>query len=222
MLASFYTGGVSGWMLHAVFKPPADSRAPLDEVRPIVDTRTGPHDERTAVATSGGRGTPAAETIATIGPNPIEELRRRALRLPIDDASVEAMKGGFAQRRGGGSRGHEAVDILASRHTPVRAVDDGTVAKLFTSNAGGITLYQFDSSGRFCYYYAHLDRYAPGVREGQRVSRGDVLGYVGTTGNAPPDTPHLHFAVFELTPDRRWWEGRPIDPYLVFKHSDAE
>ena len=126
------------------------------------------------------------------------------------------MKGGFAERRDAGGRPHEAVDILAPRNTPVHAVDDGTIAKLFVSRAGGITIYQFDPSGRFCYYYAHLDRYAPGLLEGQRVSRGDVIGYVGTSGNAPPNTPHLHFAVFELDADRRWWKGRAIDPYLIF------
>ncbi len=79
------------------------------------------------------------------------------------------MEGGFEERRDGGGRGHEAVDILAPRNTPVRAVDDGTIAKLFNSKAGGITLYQFDPTGRFCYYYAHLERYADGVKEGQRV-----------------------------------------------------
>ena len=119
-----------------------------------------------------------------------------------------------------GSRRHEAVDILAPRGTPVRAVEDGTVAKLFLSKAGGITVYQFDASERFTYYYAHLDRYAEGLREGQRVERGDLIGYVGTTGNAPRNTPHLHFAIFELTPQKRWWEGTPVDPYLVFRTSE--
>ena len=147
-----------------------------------------------------------------------EDLLARDLRLPIDNADVAALKGHFAQRRGGGSRGHEAVDILASRHTPVRAVDDGAIARLFLSKQGGVTIYQFDPFERYCYYYAHLDRYADGLREGQRIKRGDVLGYVGTTGNAPPDTPHLHFAIFQLTPEKRWWTGAPIDPYLVFSH----
>ena len=109
------------------------------------------------------------------------------------------------------------MDILAPRNTPVHAVEDGAIARLFNSKAGGITLYQFDPMGRFCYYYAHLERYAPGLREGQRVSRGDVIGYVGTSGNAPPNTPHLHFAIFELDADRRWWKGRALDPYEIFQ-----
>jgi murein DD-endopeptidase MepM/ murein hydrolase activator NlpD len=147
----------------------------------------------------------------------LELLRNRDLALPIDAASVDAMQGGFEERRDAGGRGHEAVDIRAPRNTPVRAVDDGVIAKLFNSKAGGITLYQYDPSGRFCYYYAHLERYADGIKEGQRISRGEVLGYVGTSGNAPPNTPHLHFAVFELDAERRWWKGRPIDPYLIFR-----
>ncbi len=156
----------------------------------------------------------------TISANVVAELRRRELDLPVDAAEAERMKGAFEERRGGGSRLHEAVDILAPRGTPVRAVEDGTVAKLFLSKAGGISVYQFDASERFTYYYAHLDRYAEGLREGQRVERGDVIGYVGTTGNAPRNTPHLHFAIFELTPQKRWWEGTPVDPYLVFRKSE--
>jgi murein DD-endopeptidase MepM/ murein hydrolase activator NlpD len=145
----------------------------------------------------------------------VEELARRGLRLPIDSMDPEPLKGAFDERRGGGTRVHEAVDILAPRNTPVRAVENGTIAKLFLSKAGGRTIYQFDPSGRFCYYYAHLERYADGIREGQSVSRSDIIGYVGTSGNAPPNTPHLHFAIFQLTPARHWWQGTPIDPYLV-------
>jgi murein DD-endopeptidase MepM/ murein hydrolase activator NlpD len=147
----------------------------------------------------------------------IAELRDRDLDLPIDDIDVDSLEGHFAQRRDRGRRAHEAVDILAPRNTPIRAVEDGTIAKLYISKGGGgITIYQFDPGGRFCYYYAHLERYAPGLKEGQPVSRGDILGYVGTTGNAPPNTPHLHFAIFELDEGRQWWKGRPLDPYLVF------
>jgi murein DD-endopeptidase MepM/ murein hydrolase activator NlpD len=134
------------------------------------------------------------------------------LRLPIDGVDVESMKGGFAEHRPGHE--HEAVDILAPRNTPVHAVEDGTIAKLFFSKGGGgNTIYQFDPTGTLCYYYAHLERYADGLHDGQSVSKGDVIGYVGTSGNAPPNTPHLHFAVFELGDDKSWWKGQAIDPY---------
>jgi murein DD-endopeptidase MepM/ murein hydrolase activator NlpD len=116
-----------------------------------------------------------------------------------------------------GGREHEALDILAPRGTPVVAVEDGTIAKLFTSKAGGITVYQFDPAQTYTYYYAHLDRYADGLKEGAAVHRGQVLGYVGTSGNAPKDTPHLHFAIFRLTADKHWLEGTPIDPYDILK-----
>ena len=89
----------------------------------------------------------------------------------------------------------------------------GPVEKLFTSDRGGLTLYQFDPSGQFAYYYAHLQRYADGLAEQQTVRRGQVIGYVGATGNANPDAPHLHFAVFVLGPERRWWEGTAVNPY---------
>ena len=138
------------------------------------------------------------------------------LRLPIDEADAGTMKGQFGDRRDRGARDHEAVDILAPRNTPVHAVDSGTVARLFFSKQGGITVYQFDPTGRFCYYYAHLERYASGLREGQTISRGEVIGYVGTSGNAPTNTPHLHFAIFELTPEKHWWQGKPLDPWAAF------
>jgi murein DD-endopeptidase MepM/ murein hydrolase activator NlpD len=99
----------------------------------------------------------------------------------------------------------------------VVAVEDGTIAKLFNSKAGGLTVYQFDPGQQYSYYYAHLERYAEGLKEGDRVRRGQVLGYVGTSGNAPKDTPHLHFAVYRLTADKHWWEGTPIDPYDILR-----
>jgi lipoprotein-anchoring transpeptidase ErfK/SrfK len=138
------------------------------------------------------------------------------LRLPLDGVDVEAMKGGFTQRRDG--HAHEAVDLLAPRDTPVHAVEDGTIAKLvYSKGGGGNTIYQFDPTSRLCYYYAHLERYAGGLRDGQHVAQGQVIGYVGTSGNAPPQTPHLHFAVLRLNPEHHWWQGRAIDPYLFFK-----
>jgi murein DD-endopeptidase MepM/ murein hydrolase activator NlpD len=117
----------------------------------------------------------------------------------------------------GSTHNHEAIDIMAPRNTPVLAVEDGTIARLFESNAGGTTVYQFDPSTTYVYYYAHLERYADGLRQGNHVQREQVLGYVGTSGNAPKDTPHLHFAIFRLTEKKQWWHGSPIDPYAVLK-----
>ena len=106
---------------------------------------------------------------------------------------------------------------MAPRGTPVLAVEDGRVAKLFLSKAGGITVYQFDPVSNYAYYYAHLDRYADGLTEGASLHKGQVIGYVGSTGNASPDAPHLHFAIFKLGPERQWWRGTPLNPYLVWR-----
>jgi peptidoglycan LD-endopeptidase LytH len=108
---------------------------------------------------------------------------------------------------------HEAIDIMEPRGTAVRAVVSGTVRKLFLSKPGGNAVYQFDEMGEYCYYYAHLEGYVEGLREGMRVERGSVIGFVGSTGNADPRTPHLHFAITELGPDKLWWKGRALDPY---------
>jgi murein DD-endopeptidase MepM/ murein hydrolase activator NlpD len=135
----------------------------------------------------------------------------RPLIVPVAGVARSAMRDMFNEVRG--SRRHEAIDILAPRGTEVIAADDGVVKKLFTSVPGGLTVYEFDPDQRYCYYYAHLDRYAAGLHEGQVLRRGEVLGYVGTTGNAPVDAPHLHFALIRLDPDRRWWKGTYVDPY---------
>lgn len=131
--------------------------------------------------------------------------------IPVSGVPPSAMRDMFNEVRG--NRRHEAIDILAPRGTPVVAADDGVVKKLFTSVPGGLTVYEFDPDQRYCYYYAHLDGYAAGLHEGQVLHRGEVLGYVGTTGNAPKDTPHLHFALIRLDPDKRWWTGTYVNPY---------
>ena len=147
--------------------------------------------------------------------NAVDELRDKDLIIPVDGVRESALRDTFFDSRDG--RIHEALDIMAPRHTPVRAIENGRVVRLFTSKAGGLTVYMFDPSEQFCYYYAHLDRYAQGLKEGQTVSQGTVLGYVGSTGNASATAPHLHFAIFRLTPEKEWWNGEPINPYLILK-----
>lgn len=146
---------------------------------------------------------------------------RRSLLMPVQGVPVSALQDTFSDARDGGRRGHQALDIPAPRGTPVLAVDDGHIAKLFTSKPGGLTIYHFDSTRRHSYYYAHLDRYAEALREGMPVRRGQLLGYVGSSGNASPDAPHLHFAVFRLEPGHRWWEGDPVDPLPLLRGSSS-
>jgi murein DD-endopeptidase MepM/ murein hydrolase activator NlpD len=130
---------------------------------------------------------------------------------PISGLKVGDLKDTFYEVHNG--HRHEAIDILSPRGTPVRAAVSGTIRKLFLSKAGGNTIYEFDEAGVYCYYYAHLDRYQAGLREGMRIERGTIIGFVGSTGNADVRTPHLHFAIFKLGPDRQWWKGTAIDPY---------
>jgi murein DD-endopeptidase MepM/ murein hydrolase activator NlpD len=163
------------------------------------------------------RARPAVATTGVVPEDSIDTLRERDLKIPVEGADSDDLRDTFSDARGSG-RTHEAVDIMAARHTQVLAADDGVIRKLFNSQGGGgITIYQFDPTETFCYYYAHLDRYAAGLHEGQRVKRGDVIGYVGSTGNASPNAPHLHFAIFRLTPERQWWKGEPINPYPILK-----
>ena len=126
----------------------------------------------------------------------------------------EQLHDNFADMRGG-SRPHEALDIMAARGTPVVAVSKGSIRKLFLSVAGGITIYQQDPTNTFIYYYAHLDHYVNGLHEGQSIEPGQLLGYVGSTGNAAANAPHLHFAIQQLPPTKEWWKGTPIDPYPI-------
>jgi murein DD-endopeptidase MepM/ murein hydrolase activator NlpD len=135
----------------------------------------------------------------------------RPLIVPVSGIDPSSLHDMFDEVRG--NRRHEAIDLLAPRGTPVVAADDGVVKKLFTSVPGGLTIYQFDPDDNYCYYYAHLDHYTAGLHEGQHLQKGEVIAYVGTTGNAPKDTPHLHFAVIRLDPDKRWWKGTYVNPY---------
>ena len=134
------------------------------------------------------------------------------LLIPVEGITLAQLHDNFDQPRGI-ERHHEALDIMAPTGSKVVAAGDGKVVKLFNSKPGGLTLYQFDPSEKYAYYYAHLDRYADGVREGSVLKRGDLVGYVGVTGNSAKDAPHLHFAVFELTPKKEWWKGTAVNPY---------
>jgi len=139
------------------------------------------------------------------------DLLAKHLTIPVEGVKAGALRPDFYDDRG--QRGHEAIDIMAARGTPVLAAEDGKIVKLFTSVRGGMTIYEFDPTQTYSYYYAHLDRYADGLAEGASVTRGQVIGFVGSTGDADPAAPHLHFAIALLEPQKQWWKGQALDPY---------
>jgi peptidoglycan LD-endopeptidase LytH len=185
------------WRLH---------RQTVEQAR-VVAPAADPGAEHGPVGTTGAAPAPPPKTA--------EAIEDRDLELPVEGVDEEELYDSYSDARG--SRTHEAIDIMAARGTPVHAVEDGTIKRLFTSKAGGLTIYQFDPSETYCYYYAHLDAYAENLREGMPVKRGDVIGYVGSTGNASEDAPHLHFAITRLTQEKQWWKGEPLNPYPILK-----
>ncbi len=145
----------------------------------------------------------------------LSALRERGLMVPVVGVAASQIADSFNEGRDGARR-HNAVDILAPRGTPVLAAEDGVVLKVGTNTLGGNVVWTTDRDRRFAYYYAHLERWARGLREGQPVSRGDVIGYVGTSGNAPKNTPHLHFQVLHITDPRHYSDGPPLNPLPFF------
>jgi len=151
-------------------------------------------------------------TVSASGVGATASAASGTLLLPVQGITTAQLQDTFTDSRSEG-RSHDAIDIMAAAGTPVLAVADGPVEKLFDSKQGGLTLYQFDPQGTRAYYYAHLQGYAPEIAEKQVLKRGDLIGYVGATGNANPAAPHLHFAVFVLGPEKQWWKGEAINPY---------
>jgi peptidoglycan LD-endopeptidase LytH len=150
------------------------------------------------------------------------EVGPAGLAIPVAGVKASQLSDTFTQARAGGARAHDAIDIMAPRGTPVVAAAPGRVEKLFDSKGGGgITVYIRSPDGQWVYYYAHLDRYAPGLREGQVVQRGTPLGTVGSTGNANPAGPHLHFAIHRMRPGEQWHEGSAVNPYPLLAGKKA-
>jgi murein DD-endopeptidase MepM/ murein hydrolase activator NlpD len=140
------------------------------------------------------------------------------LLIPVEGVTADKLRDTYSESRARGRRTHEAIDILAPRGTPVLAAAAGTVEKLFLSRAGGNAIYVRSDDRRAIHYYAHLDQYAVGLREGRKVAQGERLGTVGSTGNASPTAPHLHFAILRTEPDAEWWEPTTaINPYPLLK-----
>ena len=160
---------------------------------PPADSASRPTDDATVAA---------PDELATL---------RKGLAIPVQGIRADELRDTYAEARG--ERVHEALDIPAPRNTPVLSAADGRLTKLHASVAGGLMVYAADPTDRFVLMYGHLERYADGLSEGMPLTKGQVIGYVGTSGNAPPGTPHLHFAIMRGRPSAAWWRGTPVNPY---------
>ena len=154
---------------------------------------------------------PRREEISTLARD-MNRLRDKHLLIPVAGVGPERIEDTFTAARDG-ERQHNAVDILAPRNTPILAADDGVILRMSSNALGGITIFAADVDRQFVYYYAHLDHYDPAMYAGRKLTKGDTIGYVGTTGNAPKDVPHLHFQIMRWPADGKYWVGEPINPY---------
>lgn len=163
-------------------------------------------------ARAGSRGGPLTDA---------EYLRSRELMVPVHGVKRGQLRDTYSAPRSGG-RAHLALDIMAKKGTRVVAADDGFILRIVRNELGGKTLYLTDPSRRFVYYYAHLDEWKYGLEEGQKVRKGQLIGSVGTTGNAPKDAPHLHFQLMRMSPGKQYWNGEPMNPipYLRLKGNE--
>jgi murein DD-endopeptidase MepM/ murein hydrolase activator NlpD len=181
----------------------------------ITLTRQG--DTATAIDTAGHADSTGKPDTVAFAPADLSELRRHSLLIPVDGVTANKLVDSFDDARGGGGRRHEALDIMASRGTRVLSADAGRVLKLHNSVAGGLSIYVADPTQRFILLYAHLDSYRPGLTEGLTVKKGELLGFVGSTGDASPAAPHLHFAIARSDNLKDWWKGTPLNPFLIYR-----
>jgi len=185
--------------------PASDSASTDDSIRASASPRDSTEDDPPTPLPSGTEVVTPADV----------DLLVREIAMPLDGVDPTTLHSNFDERRGGGTRQHQALDIMAPRGTPVRSAASGRVLKLFRSVNGGLMVYAADSSERFVLMYAHLDRYEPGLTDSTRLARGQTIGYVGSTGNASPNAPHLHFAIARSADVKRWSRGKAIDPLPV-------
>jgi peptidoglycan LD-endopeptidase LytH len=202
-------------MLAAVSVSACSSGAPPPADHTNVDTLVGlaPDSATPPPAAIPQPSAPSARgdtTAITASPAELDELRA-ALIIPVQGVALSDIHDTYTEARAG--HVHEALDIGAPRGTPVLSAAKGRVLKLHQSVPGGKMVYAADATDRFILMYGHLDRYADGLTDGMPLVQGQVIGYVGTTGNAPPGTPHLHFALARGRPSVAWWRGTPIDPF---------
>ena len=185
----------------------------MDSIPPITP-------EEVAAVAPRSADRPDRRDMAPVEATPAEIAALGAvLLIPVQGVPASALRDSYTEPRGGGARSHQAIDIPAPRGTPVLAATDGRVLRKYSSRDGGLMIYAADAGEKFILMYAHLDRYADGVADGLTLRKGEIIGYVGTTGNAPPNVPHLHFALARAADISDWWKGTPINPFPLLARS---
>jgi murein DD-endopeptidase MepM/ murein hydrolase activator NlpD len=193
---------------------PAESKPAASASRPVAEAPRSSGSANVPLMTVSGY-------MPTTASADMEYLRSRQIIVPVAGADMSRVEDSFNDPRDG-ERVHRAIDILAPRGTPILSADDGRIMRMTTSTLGGISMYAVDPDQRIVYYYAHMDRYNDVMTPGRNISKGDTLGFVGTTGNAPKNTPHLHFQVMRWPADGKYWNGDPINPFdLLGGHTQA-
>lgn len=221
--AATFAGAFLSALLYAT-KPDSDHEAILhvqtapapasDSVRPGVAAVPDSFFYDSAI----GLEPPAPETPLSVpaSASDVDALRAQSPVVPVAGVEQKDLVDSFDDRRGS-ARQHNAIDIMAPRNTPAIAAVAGTIVKLHSSAAGGLSIYMKDATSRFMLMYGHLEGYRPGLAEGASVRRGEIIGFVGSSGNATPSAPHLHFQVMRSDNEKDWWKGTPINPFLLYQ-----
>ena len=205
----------------AAINPPQQSAAPTANSN-TVSAADASHPWLSPAIPMDAANSPSPQSTAATAVTPViaaptsTKSPSSPLLIPVVGIKASQLADTYTDARCNG-RIHDGIDIMAPRGTKVNAADDGKVVKLFSSNQGGLTVYELDPTEKFIYYYAHLDSYAPGLVEGKQLRRGDLIGLVGSSGNASEEAPHLHFEVSVLGPEKLWWKSTAINPYPLLR-----
>lgn len=201
-------------------KPDLSGVAATPRSRAVVstDSLTAP-DPTAAPIALGARPDelpPSGVSAPPVVPSDIAALQAQGMIVPVAGVQAKNLIDSFDDMRGGARR-HNAIDIMAQRNTPVLAATSGKIVKMHNSAAGGLSIYESDPTSRFVLMYGHLDSYRQGLKEGAVVKRGEIIGFVGSTGNANPAAPHLHFQITRNDNMKEWWMGTPLNPFPVLR-----
>jgi murein DD-endopeptidase MepM/ murein hydrolase activator NlpD len=210
---------VAGACARPVLYYPTPGGAPAPRGAPD-NTGSAPSTAEATAAPATQAGNAADLTVSDAAATGMIELQTRHIILPVATVSGR-IADSFGDGRDDGERTHHAIDIMAPRGTPILSADDGRVLRMSSNTLGGITMYTTDPDGHLVYYYAHMERYNDAMSAGREIVKGDTLGYVGTTGNAPENLPHLHFQVMVMPADGKYWEGQPINPFALLVEARA-